>query len=195
MEKGQGVKEREKGRKFVSFTSSVKWTGNGSVQIISSLSWGKRKDDLLWSDRRVNHNLGKSLSPSIPCLNFGEFPVSSQHIYFSACVYFNNLECNSLCSLFSFITGFSDPQGRCMLLAEWLLVDSSPRDVLFQEWHISLGMTRHLTEVGGRSGEAPTQEKIVSLCAWRKTLRWWTAWFGGCEWVSHSSEVIFNVPS
>lgn len=121
--------------------------------------------------------------------------VSFQHIHFNARVYFNSLECNSLCPLFSFTMGFSDPRGRFMLLVEWLLSESLPRDVLFQEWHISLGMTLYLTRVGGRSGEAPTQKKIVSLCAWRKTLRWWTAWFGGCVWVSHSSEVVLNAPS
>lgn len=160
------------------------------------LSWVKGKDDLFLSDWRVNHNPGQEFITQSSTFEFWRVPfVSSQHIHFSACVYFNSLECNSLHPLFSFTMGFSDPQGRFMLLAEWLLSESSLRDVLFQEWHISLGMTLYLTGVGGRSGEAPTQEKIVSLCAWRKTVRWWTAWFGGCEWVSHSSEVVLNAPS
>ena len=67
--------------------------------------------------------------------------VSSQHIHFRACVCFNNLECYSLCPLASITMGFSNPQGRFMLLAEWLLSESSARDVLFQEWHIAFVMT------------------------------------------------------
>lgn len=148
-----------------------------------------------WVTEELITTRGRSLSPRVPYLNFGEFPLfhlsTFTSVPVSILIAWNAIP---LRPLFSFTMGFSDPQGRFMLLAEWLLSESSLRDVLFQEWHISLGMTLYLTGVGGRSGEAPTQEKIVSLCAWRKTVRWWTAWFGGCEWVSHSSEVVLNAP-
>lgn len=46
--------------------------------------------------------------------------VSSQHIHFNACIYFNNLECNSLCPLFSFTLGFFRPSGY-IYASSWMI--------------------------------------------------------------------------
>lgn len=177
------------------FTSILtKPTGNGSEQISHQTVPSKREWWRLWVTKELIMTQLRVYGP-VSCLSFGEFPLfhcsTSSSVPVSILISWN-ARLYPLCSL---TVGFSDPRGRFILLAEWLFSESSLRDVLFQEWHISLGMTFCLTEVGGRSGEAPTQEKIASLCAGRKTLRWWTAWFGGCVWVSHSSEAVLSTPS
>lgn len=75
MEGEQKRKERGKGRKLAFPMGPMKSQEMAQCRPATLLSWVKGRTALFLSEWRVNHDLGKSWSPRIPSLNFGESPL------------------------------------------------------------------------------------------------------------------------